>query len=75
MKVLLLNLGIKETKDKNLSKKMLLHKKSAPSGMIAGSVTLSGTKMVLTRTLFVFLGGKNKKKPDWKICHHLLILK
>ena len=29
-----------ETKDKNLSQRMLLHKKSAPSGMIAGSVTL-----------------------------------
>ena len=50
-----------ETKDKNLSQKMLLHKKSAPSGMIAGSVTLFQSKGGTDSEHYLFFWGKDKK--------------
>ena len=50
-----------ETKDKNISPKMLLHKKSAPSGMIAGSVTLVRDKDEDDSEHYLFFWGKDKK--------------
>ncbi len=50
-----------ETKDKNISQKMLLHKKSAPSGMIAGSVTLVRGKDGTDLEHYSFFWGKDKK--------------
>ena len=50
-----------EKKDKNISPKMLLHKKSAPSGMIAGSVTLVRDKDEDDSEHYLFFWGKDKK--------------
>ncbi len=60
-----------ETKDKNISPKMLLHKKSAPSGMIAGSVTLVRDKDEDDSEHYLFFWGKDKK--DWENLHNFLV--
>jgi len=50
-----------EKKGIRLSQKMLLHKKSAPSGMIAGDVTLVRDKEETESEHYLFFWGKDKK--------------
>jgi len=50
-----------EKKGIRLSQKMLLHKKSAPSGMIAGDVTLVRDKEDTDSEHYLFFWGKDKK--------------
>ena len=50
-----------EKKGKRLSQKMLLHKKPAPSGMIAGNVTLVRDKDESDSGHYLFFWGKDKK--------------
>jgi hypothetical protein len=50
-----------EKKGIRLSQKMLLHKKSAPSGMIAGDVTLVRDKEETDSEHYLFFWGKDKK--------------
>ena len=50
-----------EKKGISMSRKMLLHKKSAPSGMISGNVTLVRDKEETDTGHYLFFWGKNKK--------------
>ena len=57
------SVGLEGTEKKGirLSQKMLLHKKSAPSGMIAGDVTLVRDKEDTDSEHYLFFWGKDKK--------------